>query len=82
MHVSHHAASNENVLHTAKMRVLGLVENGNVVKFNVEILIDGFESATDADVVFEFDCDGVGGEGFEEAGRQLTRPFLRRGWKL
>ena len=57
MHVPHHAAADEDIFHAAQMRILDLVEDDDVVEFDVEVLIDGFEGAADGDVVFEFDGD-------------------------
>ena len=48
------------------MRVFELVKDGDVVEFDVEVLIDGFEGAADGDVVFQLDGHGLVGEGFEE----------------
>lgn len=48
------------------MRVLVEVEDVDVVQLDVEVLVDGFEGAADADVVLELDGDDVVGEGFEE----------------
>ena len=49
------------------MRVLVEVQDVDVVELDVQVLVDGFEGAADADVIFEFDGDGLVGEGFEEA---------------
>ncbi len=49
------------------MRIPQLLNNTNVVEFDVEELVDGLEGAADGDVVFELDGDGVVDEGFEEA---------------
>jgi len=52
---------------TYQMRIPQLLNNTNVVEFDVEELVDGLEGAADGDVVFELDGDGVVDEGFEEA---------------
>ena len=52
MHVSDHRTSNEDVLDAAEVGVFQLVEDGDVVEFDVEVLVDGFEGAADGDVVF------------------------------
>lgn len=49
------------------MRILELVEDGNVVELDVEVLVDALEDAADLDVVLELDCDLLVDEGFEEA---------------
>ena len=61
MHIPHHASPDEDVLHAAQMRVFQIVEHGDVVEFDIEVLVDGFEGAADGDVVFEFNGDGVVG---------------------
>ena len=55
MHISDHRPSDENVLDAAEVGVLQLVEDGDVVEFDVEVLVDGFEGAADGDVVFQLD---------------------------
>jgi hypothetical protein len=49
------------------VRIFVQVEHVDIVEFDVEVLVDRFECAADADVVFQFDGDDVVGEGFEEA---------------
>lgn len=66
MHVPHDTAADKDVLHAAQMRVFELVEDGDVVQFDVEVLVDGFEGPADGDVVFELDGQHVVGERFEE----------------
>ena len=55
MHVSDDRTPNEDVLDAAEVGVFQLVEDGDVVEFDVEVLVDGFEGAADGDVVFELD---------------------------
>ena len=49
------------------MRVLVEIENVDIVELDVEILIDGLQGPADPDVIFEFDRDGLVGEGLEKA---------------
>lgn len=49
------------------MRKLHLLNDADVVEFDVQELVDGLEGAADGEVVFELDGDGVVDEGFEEA---------------
>lgn len=51
------------------MRVLVQVQDIHIVQLDVQVLVDRFEGAADTNVVFEFDGDGLVGEGFEEAVR-------------
>lgn len=73
MHIPHHAASDEDVLHAAEVRVLVFVQHLDVVELDVEVLVDGFEGATDGDVVFELEGYGLVGEGFEEGEEEHCR---------
>lgn len=50
------------------MRVLVQIEDVDIVELDVEVLVDGLQGAADANVIFEFDRDGLVGEGLEEAG--------------
>lgn len=52
------------------MWVLELVENGDVVQFDVQVLIHALQCAADGNIVFELDGDFVVDEGFEEAEEQ------------
>ena len=49
------------------MRVLNLVDDGNVVELDVEVLVDALERAADLDVVLELDGDRRINERLEEA---------------
>lgn len=49
------------------MWVFDLLEDLNVVKLDVQELVDGFERAFDRYVVLQFDGDFVVDKGFEEA---------------
>lgn len=49
------------------MRVLVQVEDVDIIELDVQVLVDGFEGAADADVVFELDGHGLVCEGLEEA---------------
>ena len=39
------------------MRILFLFQDGDVVEFDVEELVDGFEDAFDRKIILEFHCD-------------------------
>ena len=58
MHIPDHTAPDKDILHAAEMRVSELVQHGDVVELDVEVLVDGFQGAADGDVVFELDGDG------------------------
>lgn len=49
---------NKDVLDTAKVRVLELVEYGDVIEFYVQVLVNRFEGAPDRNVVLELNCHG------------------------
>lgn len=49
------------------MRVLVQVEDVDIIELDVQVLVDGFEGAADADIVFELDGHGLVCEGLEEA---------------
>lgn len=49
------------------MRVFIQIEDVDIIELDVEVLVDGFQGATDADVIFQLDGDGLVREGFEEA---------------
>lgn len=51
------------------MGILDLLDDGDVVKLDVEVLVDALEGAADLDVVFELDSDGCVDERLEEASR-------------
>ena len=59
MHIPYHTASDEYVLHTRQVGVFQFVEDDYVVEFDVQVLVDGLEGATNGDVVFQFDGDGL-----------------------
>ena len=67
MNIPHNRSANEDVLDAAQVWILELIEDYDIVKFDVEILVDGFEGAANGDVVLEFDCHGVVRQGLEEA---------------
>lgn len=43
------------------------IEDVDIIELDVEVLVDRFQGAADADVIFQLDGDGLVGEGFEEA---------------
>lgn len=49
------------------MRVLDQIQDFDVVKLDVEVLIDRLQDPADANVILELDGDSLVGEGFEEA---------------
>jgi hypothetical protein len=55
------------------VRILDLVDDGNVVELDVEVLVHALKGAADADVVLELDGDRLVDERLEEAaGRCLV----------
>jgi hypothetical protein len=59
MHIAHDTAADEDVLDGRQVRVFELVQYGDIVELDVQVLIDGLEGAVDANVVFQLDGDGV-----------------------
>ena len=55
------------------MRVLVEIENVDIVELDIEILIDGLQGPADPDVIFEFDRDGLVGEGLEKTSHGESR---------
>jgi hypothetical protein len=55
MHIPDHAPPDENILHAAQVRVFQLVQHGDVVELDVQVLVDGFKGAADGNVVFKLD---------------------------
>src|SRR5277367_932692 len=49
---------NKDVLDTAKVRVLELVEYDDVIELYVQVLVNRFEGAPDRNVVLELNCHG------------------------
>lgn len=49
------------------MRILVQIEDIDIIELDVQVLIDGFEGAADADVVFELDGHRLVCEGLEKA---------------
>ena len=49
---------NKDVFDTAKVRVLELVEYGDVIELYVQVLVNRFEGAPDRNVVLELNCHG------------------------
>ena len=48
------------------MRIFQLLQHTDIIKFDVEKLVDGFKRAFNADVVFELDDNFLVHESFEE----------------
>lgn len=67
VHVSHHAASYEHILHRAQMWIFALFQHLNVVQLDVQILVDRLEGTADRDVVLELHGHSVVRKGLEEA---------------
>lgn len=61
------------------MGIFQLVDHGNVVKLDVEILVYALERAAQLDVVLEFDGDLVVDEGLEEAVRPCQFRYSKWG---
>lgn len=66
-HIAHHTATDEHVLHRRQMGVLGQVKHFDIVELDVQVLVDRFQDAADANVILEFNGDRLVGQGFEEA---------------
>ena len=49
------------------MRIFQLFHNGNLIKFDVEELVDALERTTDRNIVLEFHCDLMIHQRLEEA---------------
>lgn len=49
------------------MRVLVQIQDFDVIQLDVEVLVDRLQDSTDANVILEFNGDGLVGEGLEEA---------------
>lgn len=75
MHVSDDGTADEDILDGAKMRVLQLLDNRNVIELDVEVLVDALEHAADLDVVFELDGDLTVDERLEKAKEKHLVPF-------
>lgn len=69
MDVADDRATDKDVFDGAQMWVLQLVQDNDVVELDVQVLVDGFQSAPDTDVVLELDRHRLLSEGFEEAVR-------------
>lgn len=59
------------------MRVLVKVQNFDIVKLDVEVLIHRLQDTADADVILEFNSDGLVRKGLEEAGVDVWLARLR-----
>lgn len=67
MDVADHAATDEDVLDSAQVRIFEVVLHRNVLEFNIQVLVNGLEGTGDFDVIFEFDRNLLVDEGLEEA---------------
>ena len=54
------------------MRVLVQIQYLDLVELDVEVLVDRLEDTADADVVLEFDGDGLVGKGLEKTGQEIV----------
>jgi len=54
------------------MRVLQIIYDGNVIEFDIEVLVYALQGAADGDVVFELDGHGGVNQGFEKAARSCV----------
>lgn len=60
------------------MWVFQLIENSDIIEFDIQILIHALQSTANGDVIFEFNSDRVIHKGFEEAEEQHCN--LRELW--
>lgn len=67
--IAHHTTTDKHVLHGGQMRVFIQIQNVDIIQLNVQVLVDGFESAADANVVLEFDGHRLVGKSLEEAAK-------------
>jgi hypothetical protein len=64
--------TNETVLDRQQVWMTLLIDNTNVMQLDVQILIDRVQSATNRNVILEFDDDLLVGESLEERVEQLV----------
>jgi hypothetical protein len=63
------------------VRVLVQIQYFDLVELDVQVLVDRLEDTADADVVFEFDGDGLVGKGLKKTAKELMsihRPQFSR----
>lgn len=53
--IPHHTTTNKHILYGRQVRVFIQIQDVHIVQLNVQVLVDGFEGAADANVVLEFD---------------------------
>lgn len=70
MNVAHNASTNEDILNTTEVRVLELVDNVDVVEFDIEVLIHALERTPDLNVVLKLDRHLMVYQGLEEAAKK------------
>jgi hypothetical protein len=58
---------------TNQMRILDIIDDTDIIEFNVEILVDALESTTNLDVVLELDCDLMVDKRLEEAEHAVSK---------
>ena len=49
------------------MGVFQFIQNHHIIKFYVQVLVDGLEGSTDRDIIFQLNGDGLLSQGLEEA---------------
>jgi hypothetical protein len=60
------------------MGIFVLFQDGDVVQFDVEELVDRFEDPLDGEVIFQFDCDFLVDKCFEEGIEHCRVSFVTR----
>jgi hypothetical protein len=60
--------------------VFDQVQHFDIIKLNIQVLIDRLEDTTDADIVLEFNGDRLVGQGFEEAIRSNLSVSVQSTW--
>lgn len=65
------------------MRVLDLLDDGDVVELDVEVLVHALEGAAELDVVLELDGHLMVDEGLKEAREAVSRcPYIQTSSKI
>ena len=77
MDVADYTPANEDYANSALVLVLDVVDNGDVVEFEIEVLVHVTECTEDCDVVFELDGGFLVGDCFKE-GEEEHLVFVRK----
>lgn len=78
MYIAHDGPADEHILDRTEVRVLEVVDDGDVFELDVEKLVDRFQGARDLNVVLEFHGDRVVDEGFEKTVHRRKGKVTRR----